>query len=72
KHHTVIGDEVFIGTNSTLVAPLNIDSGAFVAAGSTITNKVARDELAVGRGKQRNIRGWVRPDRRNSDRKSEG
>ncbi len=71
KHPTVIGDEVFIGTNSTLVAPLNIDSGAFVAAGSTITSKVARDELAVGRGKQRNIRGWVRPDRRKSDRKSE-
>ncbi len=71
KHPTVIGDEVFIGTNSTLVAPLNIDSGAFVAAGSTITSKVARDELAVGRGKQRNIRGWVRPDRRKSDGKSE-
>lgn len=72
KHVTVIGDAVFLGTNSTLVAPLSIDSGAFVAAGSTITNKVGRDELAVGRGKQRNIRGWVRPDRRKSDGQPEG
>ncbi len=70
KHRTVIGDEVFVGTNSTLVAPLEIDSGAYIAAGSTITTKVARDELAVGRGRQRNIQGWVRPDRRRPDDKA--
>ncbi|MCZ6658568.1 MAG: bifunctional UDP-N-acetylglucosamine diphosphorylase/glucosamine-1-phosphate N-acetyltransferase GlmU [Gammaproteobacteria bacterium] len=70
KHRTVIGNEVFIGTNSTLVAPLEIDSGAYIAAGSTITTKVARDELAVGRGRQRNIQGWVRPDRRKSGDKA--
>ncbi len=64
KHRTEIGDEVFVGTNSTLVAPLIIDSEAFVAAGSTLTTRVKQGELAVGRGKQRNIEGWVRPDRR--------
>ena len=64
KHPTHIGDRVFVGTNSTLVAPIQIDSDAFVGAGSTITVKVGAGELAVGRAKQRNIRGWVRPDRR--------
>jgi bifunctional UDP-N-acetylglucosamine pyrophosphorylase/glucosamine-1-phosphate N-acetyltransferase len=64
KHQTDIGDGVFIGTNSTLVAPISIGSGAFVAAGSTVTTKVEEGELAVGRGKQRNIAGWTRPDQR--------
>ena len=64
KHHTNIGDDVFVGTNSTLVAPVTIESGAFVAAGSTITTKVSTGDLAVGRGKQRNITGWTRPDKR--------
>ncbi|TNF81136.1 MAG: UDP-N-acetylglucosamine diphosphorylase/glucosamine-1-phosphate N-acetyltransferase, partial [Gammaproteobacteria bacterium] len=64
KHPTEIGDNVFVGTNSTLVAPVEIGSGAFVAAGSTVTTKVAEGDLAVGRGKQRNISGWTRPDKR--------
>ena len=66
KHATVIGDGVFIGTNSTLVAPLEIAAGAFVAAGSTVTVKVESEHLAVGRAKQRNIKGWTRPDQRKS------
>ena len=64
KHQTHIGDGAFIGTNSTLVAPLEIGDGAFIAAGSTVTVPVAPTELAVGRAKQRNIKGWVRPDQR--------
>ncbi len=64
KHPTHIGDDVFVGTNSTLVAPIQIESAAFIAAGSSITTKVASGDLAVGRGKQRNIKGWVRPDKR--------
>ncbi len=69
KHRTEIGDGVFVGSNATLVAPITLESGAFVAAGSTITAKVPSQTLAVGRGKQRNIEGWVRPDQRpiNSD-----
>ena len=50
-----------MGSNSTLVAPVEIADQGFVAAGSTITKPVGPDELAVGRGKQRNIGGWVRP-----------
>ena len=64
KNETKIGDNVFIGTNSTLVAPLVIDSEAFVAAGSTITTDVSDSALAVGRAKQKNIDGWVPPSKR--------
>lgn len=61
KHKTQLGDRVFIGSNSTLVAPLIIADDGFVAAGSTVTLDVERKELAVGRAKQRNIAGWKRP-----------
>ena len=61
KHRTEIGDGVFVGSNSTLVAPLQIAEGGFVAAGSTITKAVGTDELAVSRARQRNVEGWQRP-----------
>jgi len=64
KHHTTIGDKVFVGTNSTLVAPVSVGSDAYVAAGSTVTRAIEPGELAVGRGRQRNISGWIRPGRR--------
>ena len=64
KNETHIGDGVFVGTNSTLVAPLAIGDGAYVAAGSTITSKVDSEDLAVGRARQRNIQGWVPPTKR--------
>jgi bifunctional UDP-N-acetylglucosamine pyrophosphorylase/glucosamine-1-phosphate N-acetyltransferase len=64
KHRTQIGDQVFVGSNSTLVAPVSIDDDGFVAAGSTVTRDVKQGQLAVGRGKQRNIDGWKRPDRK--------
>mgnify|MGYP000008527752 CR=1 FL=1 len=61
KHHTQLGDGVFIGSNSTLVAPVTIADGGFIAAGSVITKDVAAAELAVGRGRQRNIADWQAP-----------
>ena len=66
KFKTIIGDNVFIGSNSTLVAPLTIEGGGFVAAGSTITQAVPKNNLAVGRGRQRNIVGWKRPMKENN------
>ena len=57
-----------MGTNSTLIAPVQIGDDAFVAAGSTITSRIDSGVLAVGRGKQRNIKGWVRPDRREKEK----
>jgi bifunctional UDP-N-acetylglucosamine pyrophosphorylase/glucosamine-1-phosphate N-acetyltransferase len=59
KGHTDVGEHSFVGSNSVLVAPVVIADGAYVAAGSAITNRVEAGELAVARGKQRNIRGWV-------------
>jgi bifunctional UDP-N-acetylglucosamine pyrophosphorylase/glucosamine-1-phosphate N-acetyltransferase len=70
KHPTEIGDRVFVGTNSTLVAPLTIGADAFVAAGSTVTAPVAQGDLAVGRSRQRNISGWVRPALREKAKES--
>jgi len=61
KHQTNIGDGVFVGSNSTLVAPITIEDNAFLAAGSTLNKDVGENELAVGRGKQRNIKGWSPP-----------
>ncbi|WP_224653285.1 bifunctional UDP-N-acetylglucosamine diphosphorylase/glucosamine-1-phosphate N-acetyltransferase GlmU [Pectobacterium versatile] len=61
KHKTVIGDDVFVGSDSQLVAPVSIASGATIGAGTTVTRDVAENELVVGRVKQRHISGWVRP-----------
>jgi bifunctional UDP-N-acetylglucosamine pyrophosphorylase/glucosamine-1-phosphate N-acetyltransferase len=61
KFKTEIGENAFIGSNTSLVAPVKIGANATVAAGSTITKEVAAEELAVARGKQRNISGWQRP-----------
>jgi bifunctional UDP-N-acetylglucosamine pyrophosphorylase/glucosamine-1-phosphate N-acetyltransferase len=52
KHRTEIGADVFVGTNSSLVAPITIADGSIIAAGSTITDNVPADALALGRGRQ--------------------
>jgi len=61
KFRTIIDDNAFIGSNSSLVAPVFIGEGATTGAGSTITKDVEANELAIGRGKQRNISGWQKP-----------
>ena len=67
KHATSLGDRVFVGSNSTLVAPLQVGAGAFVAAGSTVTRAVPAESLGVARARQRNVEGWTAPQqRRNS------
>ena len=64
KSKTVIGENAFIGSNSALVAPVEIGAGATVGAGSTINKNVDNDELALSRAKQRNVKGWQRPVKR--------
>ena len=64
KHKTLIGNNVFIGSNSVLVAPVKLADNAFVAAGSSVNSDVPADTLAVGRAKQRNISGWKRPTKK--------
>lgn len=59
KSTTHVGEATFVGSNSVLVAPVTLADGSYVAAGSTITSDVGPGQLAVGRGQQRNIRGWV-------------
>ncbi|WP_018982388.1 bifunctional UDP-N-acetylglucosamine diphosphorylase/glucosamine-1-phosphate N-acetyltransferase GlmU [Salinimonas chungwhensis] len=64
KSKTVIGTNAFVGSNSSLVAPVEIGDGATVGAGSTITGDVDNDALAVARGRQRNIANWPRPQKK--------
>jgi bifunctional UDP-N-acetylglucosamine pyrophosphorylase/glucosamine-1-phosphate N-acetyltransferase len=64
KHHTTIGDRVFIGSDTALVAPVRIGAGAYVAAGSTITENVPPDALAIARGRQTTKLGWATARRR--------
>jgi bifunctional UDP-N-acetylglucosamine pyrophosphorylase/glucosamine-1-phosphate N-acetyltransferase len=61
KHRTVIEDDVFIGSDTQLVAPVTVRRGATIAAGTTVTKEVAADDLAISRVKQVAISGWKRP-----------
>lgn len=69
KHTTVIEDDVFIGSDSTLVAPVRIGKGAYVGAASCITDDVPEDSLAIGRGRQVVKEGWVKQKREERGRK---
>jgi bifunctional UDP-N-acetylglucosamine pyrophosphorylase/glucosamine-1-phosphate N-acetyltransferase len=66
KHPTRIGDHVFVGSNSTLVAPMEVGAGAYLGAGSVITEKVPADSLALGRARQVVKDGWARKRREKS------
>jgi bifunctional UDP-N-acetylglucosamine pyrophosphorylase / glucosamine-1-phosphate N-acetyltransferase len=59
KHTTTIGNNVFVGSDSTLIAPVTLGDGAYVAAGSSITEDVPPDALALGRSRQVTKEGWV-------------
>jgi bifunctional UDP-N-acetylglucosamine pyrophosphorylase / glucosamine-1-phosphate N-acetyltransferase len=63
KHVTRIGKGAFVGSDTTLVAPLTIGEGAYIGAGSCITKDVPADALAVSRAKQANIEGWAKSRR---------
>jgi len=64
KYPTTIGNKVFIGSDTTLVAPVRVGDGGYVAAGSTITDNVPSDGLGIGRGRQVNKPGWAAKKRR--------
>jgi bifunctional UDP-N-acetylglucosamine pyrophosphorylase / glucosamine-1-phosphate N-acetyltransferase len=64
KHPTTIGDKVFVGSDTTLVAPVKLGVGAYIAAGSTITENVPADALGIARGRQANKKGWASKKRR--------
>ena len=60
KYPTVIEDDVFVGSNTELVAPVTVKKGSYIGAGSTITKDVPEGALAISRSKQKTIRGWKR------------
>ena len=64
KHKTVIEDDVFIGSDTQLVAPVTIGRGATIGAGTTVTSDVGANELVISRVKQKSITGWVRPHKK--------
>ncbi|MFB9868493.1 bifunctional UDP-N-acetylglucosamine diphosphorylase/glucosamine-1-phosphate N-acetyltransferase GlmU [Vreelandella sulfidaeris] len=66
KHHTEIGDDAFIGSNTALVAPVTVGKGATVAAGSTIAEDVTDDALVLTRGRQIEKQDWLRPTKASS------
>ena len=63
KHKTIIGDGVFVGSDSTLVAPIRLGKGAYVGAASCLTEDVPEDALAVARAHQMNKEGWAKAKR---------
>lgn len=69
KHRTLIGDNVFVGSDSTLVAPITVGDGAYIAAGSCITEDVPEDALALGRSRQITKEGWAASKRGKAPRK---
>lgn len=61
KHKTTIGDDVFVGSDSQLVAPVEIGNGSTIGAGTTLTRDVAENELVITRAKERKVSNWQRP-----------
>ena len=61
KFKTIIGNNVFVGSDTQLVAPVTVADGATIGAGSTITQNIEKDELVITRVPQRHIQGWQRP-----------
>jgi len=69
KHRTIIKDRAFIGSNTNLVAPVEVGEGAMTGAGSTITKNVPPEDLALGRCRQVNLSGWAGKKRKELDKK---
>ena len=63
KHKTIIEDEVFVGSDTQLVAPVKIAKGSTIGAGSTITRDTPEDQLTLSRSKQVSVPGWKRPQK---------
>jgi bifunctional UDP-N-acetylglucosamine pyrophosphorylase/glucosamine-1-phosphate N-acetyltransferase len=64
KHVTVIGDDVFIGSDTQLIAPVSIGAGADIAAGTTVTRDAPAGKLTISRTKQVTVEGWKRPQKK--------
>jgi bifunctional UDP-N-acetylglucosamine pyrophosphorylase/glucosamine-1-phosphate N-acetyltransferase len=70
KHPTIIEDGAFIGSDSQLIAPVRVGAGAYVAAGSSVTDDIPAGALGIARGRQRNIPGWAARQRQKQEARS--
>ncbi len=70
KYRCTIGDDVFLGCNTNLIAPVTLGNGSYTAAGTTVTDDVPADALAIARSRQTNIAGWAARFRKNWKKKS--
>ncbi|HDH02418.1 MAG TPA: bifunctional N-acetylglucosamine-1-phosphate uridyltransferase/glucosamine-1-phosphate acetyltransferase, partial [Nitrospirae bacterium] len=68
KHRTVIEEGVFIGSDTQLVAPVRVEKGAYVGAGSTVTRDVPAGALAISRSQERHIKGWAKKMKKKKQR----
>ncbi len=66
KHQTIIGDDVFVGSDTQLVAPVTVEKGATIGAGTTVTRDIEADKLVISRLPQKSISGWQRPRKNKS------
>jgi bifunctional UDP-N-acetylglucosamine pyrophosphorylase/glucosamine-1-phosphate N-acetyltransferase len=66
KHKTVIGDDVFVGSDTQLIAPVSVGKGVTIAAGTTVTCDIPDNELVLSRVKQVHVQGWQRPVKKNN------
>ncbi|VAW87074.1 N-acetylglucosamine-1-phosphate uridyltransferase / Glucosamine-1-phosphate N-acetyltransferase [hydrothermal vent metagenome] len=64
KHQTIIGDNVFVGSDSQLIAPVTLESGATIGAGTTLSDTAPQDSLTISRSRQKSVPGWSRPKKR--------
>lgn len=64
KHRTTIGSHVFVGCNTNFVPPVSVGDGAFIAAGTTVTEDIPEDAMAIGRARQEVKEGWAEENRR--------
>lgn len=67
KHLTIIGDGAFIGSDTTLIAPVVIGAGAYIAAGSAISQDAPPNQLSIARARQKTIPGWKAPGTKTKD-----
>ena len=63
KYRSVIGDDAFIGCNSNIISPIEVGNGAYIAAGTTVTEDVPQDAFSIGRARMTLKRGWVKKRR---------
>jgi bifunctional UDP-N-acetylglucosamine pyrophosphorylase/glucosamine-1-phosphate N-acetyltransferase len=72
KHRTTVGEGVRIGCNANLIAPLVLEPGSFVAAGTTVTKSVPEDAIAVSTVRQKNLEGWGKRRRSRKAKRADG